>query len=34
LHGATSAAFERRFQEAYGRSLAEAEREWKAFCGI
>jgi hypothetical protein len=34
LHGATSDAFERRFQEAYGRSLAQAEAEWKAFCGI
>jgi hypothetical protein len=34
IHGATSAAFEGRFQEAYGRPLAEAEAEWKAFCGI
>jgi len=34
LHGATSEAFERRFQEIYGRTLAQAETEWKAFCGI
>jgi hypothetical protein len=34
IHGATSAAFEHRFQEAYGRSLSQAEAEWKAFCGI
>lgn len=34
LHGATSEAFERRFQEVYGRTLAAAEAEWKAFCGI
>jgi hypothetical protein len=34
LHGATSEAFERRFQEAYGRTLAQAEAEWKVFCGI
>jgi hypothetical protein len=34
IHGATSEAFEHRFQEAYGRRLAEAEAAWKAFCGI
>ena len=34
IHGATSEAFERRFQEAYGRPLGQAEAEWKAFCGI
>ena len=34
LHGATSAMFEQRFQDAYGRTLAQAEAEWKAFCGI
>jgi hypothetical protein len=34
LHGATSEAFERRFQEAYGRPLTQAEAEWKRFCGI
>ena len=34
IHGATSKAFEQRFQEAYGRSLGQAEAEWKAFCGI
>jgi hypothetical protein len=34
IYGATSDAFERRFQEAYGRSLSQAEAEWKAFCGI
>jgi hypothetical protein len=34
IHGATSGEFERRFQEAYGRSLSQAEAEWKAFCGI
>jgi hypothetical protein len=32
LPGATSEAFERRFHEAYGRTLAQAEAEWKAFC--
>jgi hypothetical protein len=32
LHGATSETFERRFQEAYGRTLAQAEAEWKVFC--
>ena len=34
LYGATPDAFESRFQEAYGRSLSQAEAEWKAFCGI
>ena len=33
IYGATSEAFERRFQEAYGRSLSQAEAEWKVFCG-
>lgn len=32
LHGAPSGAFERRFEEAYGRPLNQAEVEWKAFC--
>lgn len=32
LHGATSGAFDRRFEEAYGRPLSQAEAEWKAFC--
>lgn len=32
LHGATSEVFERRFDEAYGRPLSQAEAEWKAFC--
>jgi hypothetical protein len=34
IHGATSSAFGRRFEEAYGRSLDQAEAEWRAFCGI
>jgi hypothetical protein len=34
LHGATSDAFAQRFQDAYGRPLAQAEAEWRAFCGI
>jgi hypothetical protein len=34
LYGATPNTFASRFQEAYGRSLAQAEAEWKAFCGI
>lgn len=32
LHGATSEAFQRRFEDAYGRPLSQAETEWKAFC--
>ena len=31
LHQVTSAHFQERFQQIYGRSLAEAEREWRAF---
>ena len=32
LHGATSAEFVQRFEQAYGRPLDRAEAEWKAFC--
>jgi hypothetical protein len=34
LYGASSNTFQSRFQEAYGRSVTQAEAEWKAFCGI
>lgn len=32
LQPLTSAEFERRFKEIYGRSLGDAERDWRAFC--
>ena len=32
LQPLTSAEFERRFSEIYGRSLSDAERDWRAFC--
>ena len=32
LQPASSDAFEQRFREVYGRSLADAERDWRAFC--
>jgi hypothetical protein len=32
LQSVRSSAFEARFQQIYGRSLDEAERDWRAFC--
>ena len=34
LQPVTSAAFDRRFKEIYGRSLSDAEAAWRAFCAV